>query len=281
MGIENLMEKILDRALSDHRIRLVMLNGSRANLNGDIDAMSDLDIVYYVNDFESIVNDQSFFTSLGDILISQEKHEQLFPEKSIFLGYIYMMQFKDGTRLDLSVVSVDDLDESIQEKDYYKILLDKDNRLNNISLPNRDVFTISKPSAEYFQATVKQFYWVSLYVIKGVKREMYPYAIQHLDILREALEAMISWYIGCTFDWNKELGKAGKYYREYLSKDEYDLYITSYALANKASIYGALSNMMRLFKTMSDGVSKKLKFDKKVSHEEIVNYLEEQSEFIY
>ncbi len=279
MSVDNLLKKVLDRALEDDRIRVVMLNGSRANLKGDIDAMSDVDIVYYVSDYESIIKEHAFFTSFGDVLISQEKSEQLFPEISTFLGYIYMMQFKDGTRLDLSVVSVNDLNESIQSKDYYKVLLDKDSRTESMVLPNTDVFTISKPSKAYFQAAVKQFYWVSVYVIKGVNRKMYPYAVKHLDILREALEAMISWYIGCTNDWNIELGKAGRHYAKYLSEEQYALYIESFALANKASIYKALSNMMRLFKAMNDVVSEAMKYEKKVDHEVIVRYLEEQSDF--
>ena len=274
MKITQLQEKVLQKGKTDKRVRVIILNGSKATINGDNDAYSDLDIVYYVQNYSDIIKDSAFFDTFGEVLISQSKDEQLFPTKSSFSGYIKMMQFKDGTRLDLSIVPIEALEDHIKRPDYYKILLDKDNILSDYSLPNQCVFPIKKPSQPFFDAAVKQFYWISLYVKKGIKRDHYPYAINHLDIMREALEAMISWHIGGTHGWDIELGKAGRKFHQYLPKETYQKYINSYPLANRKSILYALLIMVDLFHEISKSVSELLNYPIQINHQEILNTLE-------
>ena len=270
MVVEKLKERVIKKAKSDSRVRVVMLNGSRANHNGEIDQFSDLDIVYFVNDYIGVLKDNDFFEHFGEVLISQSKEEQLFPQTSDFLGYIKMMQFKDGTRLDLSIVDVNDMEDAIKNKDYYQCLLDKDDYLEGISLPNRSVFTIDKPSEDYFKANVKQFYWLSFYVVKGVERGMYPYAIEHLALMREAFEAMAAWYVGAKFGWEIELGKAGKYLPKYLSKHDYNKYLKTYPLATQNTVYKAMMDLMELFDDYVNCVARKLNYQIGVNHQEIL-----------
>lgn len=272
--IEDLKNRVIKKAQNDPRVRLVMLNGSRANLHGDVDRFSDLDIVYYVVDYESVVNDQHFFDEFENVLISQAKEEQLFPKTSEFLGYIKMMQFSNGTRLDLSIIDVCDLTLSLADKDYYQPLLDKDHRLKGQRLPNQNVFTIDVPTKAYFQANVKEFYWLSLYVMKGLERSMIPYAIEHLSLMRAALEAMLAWSIGVEYGWHIELGKSGKNLPNYLDKEHYQTYLMTYPLAKKASVYESLFTMVNLYRVVSEKVSKHFGYGILVNHQAICEYIQ-------
>ena len=275
----NILDRVIEVAKNDERVRLVMLNGSRAHKNHPIDGYSDFDVVYYVNNVSPFLENHFLLEAFNPILICQTKDDQIFPEVTDFLGYIYMMQFEDGSRLDLSLCSVDDLEENIKEKDYYQLLLDKDYRLNEDFCIDEKVFTISPPTQDYFNAAVKEFYWLSLYVMKGVERTMVPYAIGHLSLMRRCLDAVIEWYIGIQFGWDIEVGKAGKDYDKYLDERYYSNYLKTFPNAEKSAVYDALGTMMLLFFYLSTSVSIYLNYPLQEDYQKIIRYMQKQSTF--
>ena len=68
---KEMMDIIMNKALSDERIRAVTMEGSRANPNAVHDSYSDFDISYYVTDIREFTGDKSWINELGDILIAQ------------------------------------------------------------------------------------------------------------------------------------------------------------------------------------------------------------------
>ena len=276
MKNDHFLDKIIAFASVNHQVRTVVLNGSRANKQANLDDYSDYDITFYVKASETF-NALKLIKELGEIVIMQELSEQLFPEKTKIIGYIYLVQYKDKIRLDLSIVDEKDRRIHLKQKDYRKVLLDKDNY--KIKEDIEGVFTIKKPTQAYFDACVKNFYWVSLYVAKGLMRNHLLYAYEHLSIMRTSLNAMIEWFIGNNHNFDIEVGKCGQKYQDYLPKDYYLMYLDTFTRLTKEDLFKALDKMLKLFYMLSDDCSKKLSYPLKVSYEDITAYLKDYSIF--
>ena len=104
------MKQILDFANSEDRVRAVMLNGSRVNPNAPKDIMQDYDIVFFITDIEDLSYkiDQSWISAFGELVIMQQND---FEDGA----YIFLMQFKDGIRIDLSFQDIRRIEESVRE----------------------------------------------------------------------------------------------------------------------------------------------------------------------
>ena len=57
---EEIKRLIIDVAKNDDRVRAVLLNGSRANDKISPDKYQDFDIVYIVNDIESLISNKTW-----------------------------------------------------------------------------------------------------------------------------------------------------------------------------------------------------------------------------
>jgi aminoglycoside 6-adenylyltransferase len=57
---DEIKKLITDKAISDSRIRAVLLNGSRANPNVAADKFQDFDVVYIVTEIGSFISDHNW-----------------------------------------------------------------------------------------------------------------------------------------------------------------------------------------------------------------------------
>lgn len=77
-----LMERILAYAKRDDRIRIVTLEGSRANRNVPEDDLQDYDITYFVTELDPFVQNENWLQSFGEIIIMQKPEDmELFPRR--------------------------------------------------------------------------------------------------------------------------------------------------------------------------------------------------------
>ena len=115
---QQVIKQLLDFANDDERIRAVALNGSRVNPNAPKDIMQDYDVVFYITDIEDerYKRNRDWIKEFGELVILQQND---FEE-----GYIFLMQFKDGVRIDLSFADMKETGKN--EDSLIKGLLDKD-----------------------------------------------------------------------------------------------------------------------------------------------------------
>ena len=142
---------ITDIAISDDRIRAVLLNGSRANANVVPDKYQDFDIVYVVTDIESFTSDHGWTNIFGDILIRQLPDEMDVgkePGASENSGFAYLMLFKDGNRIDLTLFPKDKLKSNFHTDSLTIVWLDKDNIFANIDKSSDADYLVKRPSRE-------------------------------------------------------------------------------------------------------------------------------------
>jgi aminoglycoside 6-adenylyltransferase len=94
---QEMMNIILSIAEQDERIRIVTLEGSRANINIPKDEFQDYDITYFVSDMESFISNDDWLNQFGNIIMMQKPEDmELFPpeEKGIHILCFLMIIIK-------------------------------------------------------------------------------------------------------------------------------------------------------------------------------------------
>ncbi len=284
MRTENEIKNLLlDFAREDDRIRAVILNGSRANLNIKPDKYQDFDVVFIVNHIESFISDAHWTDILGEIVIRQLPYEMTYgetvePDVERKNGYTYLMQFKDGNRIDLTLFPLEFLESNYKADSLTIVWLDKDGLFREIPDSNDSDYHIRKPSEKEFLDTCNEFWWVSTYIAKGLLRKEITYAKETLEIyVRPMFMKMIEWKIGCDNDFSVSFGKGGKQMKQFLPKDLYERILQTYSDADLESNWKSLFVMTDLFTSFSKEVAEKLNFDINLPEQKnTVDYLQEK-----
>lgn len=213
----------MNKAIKDDRIRAVTMDGSRANKNAVHDEYSDFDIVYFVTDVREFTKDKSWINYFGDVLIVQypeDYYKQPYNYNS-HDTFVYLIQFTDGNRIDLSIVDIRNIEIEKDNDEPRIVLLNKDNFKELILIDNEKAFYIKAPTRLEFYNTCNQFRWLSLYISKGLCREEFYYARYAYDnLIMDMFMKMLNWRIGIEHDFNVTTGHYNKYFKRFLSADE-------------------------------------------------------------
>lgn len=269
-----MMKLILDVAKNDKRIRLVTLEGSRANKNVPRDKFQDFDISYFVTDIDSFKSSDEWLNQFGKRIMMQKPEDmELFPPE---LGnwFSYLMLFADEHKIDLTLIPIDELEQYLSESDgLVKLLLDKDSEINKKMDPNDEKYHIKKPSAGEFDDCCNEFWMVSTYVVKGLARNEILFAIDHLnDIARPNLLRMMAWNIGIETDFSLSVGKNYKYIQKYLDINDWEKLLNTYAENSYENMWQSLFDCYDLFRKYSKLVAHNLKYDYPDYDERITGY---------
>jgi aminoglycoside 6-adenylyltransferase len=266
-----MLDLILDTAKRDERVRAVIMNGSKINPNAPKDFFQDYDVVYIVTEKDSFLADPGWIKVFGELMILQLPDEMSDPPPEGTDYYAYLMQFADGIRIDLSLYPVSKLDK-LEHDSLTLTLLDKDGILPNFPPPNDSTYIPNPPTARAFFDCTNEFWWVSLYVAKGLWRQEIVYAKHMLDLyVREELMKMLNWYVGMKTDFQKSPGKLGKYLEKYLEPELWELLMHTYSDADYEHTWQALITMGELFRRVAIPVAQHFSFDYLYSEDERVS----------
>ncbi|MDF9824257.1 aminoglycoside 6-adenylyltransferase [Breznakia sp. PF5-3] len=253
---------ILDVAKKDSRIRIVAMNGSRVNKKAVKDEFQDYDIVYLVDNINAFIDDQSWIDVFGKRIIMQTPEAmQSFP-KSFPGWFTYLMLFEDGNRIDLLLVPISDLQKYLAFDPLIEILLDKDNQIKEIPISSDDKYQVKKPTEIQYIECCNEFWWITTYVVKGIKRNEFFYASKHIQwILQEQLLLMLSWNVGIDYEFEINVGNMYKYLQRYLEPEIYERVKACYDIRDIEHCERALLLLMELFRETSKRVGKEMMFD--------------------
>lgn len=273
---QEMMELLLGYARSDERIRLVTMEGSRTNVNISPDQFQDYDISYFVTEMDSYKADDAWLDVFGKRLIMQKPEDmELFPP-TLGNWFSYLMLFEDGTRIDLKLVPVDEVEDYFAKSDgLVKVLLDKDSLVRQEVIPTDQKYWIRKPTAREFDDCCNEFWWVVTYVVKGLARQEFLYAADHLNgIVRPNLLRMMGWMIGTERGFTFSLGKNYKFIDRYLPSEDWQKLMSTYAMHGYAELWQSLFTCCELFRDYSQSVCRKLGYSYPDYDEAITRYTE-------
>lgn len=271
---QEMMNLLISFAKNDNRIRLVTLEGSRANKNIPRDTFQDYDISYFVTDMESFKKDDEWLNVFGERLIMQKPEDmELFPPE---LGgwFSYLMLFEDRNRIDLKLIPINEVENYFINSDgLVEVLLDKDELVKGGVIPNDQKYWIKRPTAREFDDCCNEFWWVSTYVVKGLARREILFAVDHLhEIVRSNLLRMMSWQIGLEKGFNFSVGKNYKYINHYLPKEDWDSLLTTYGESGYPNMWRSLFTCYELFRKYSKSAAESLGYKYPNYDEAITKY---------
>jgi aminoglycoside 6-adenylyltransferase len=258
---QEMLELILDTAKKDERIRAVIMNGSRANPNAPRDPFQDFDIVYIVTDVAPFRHNYEWLKRFGEIMIMQMPEDMQDPPPSNDSSFAYLMQFTDGNRIDLGIYPLARLAE-LEEDSLSLLLLDKDGLIEPFAPASESGYFPRPPTAKAFADCCNEFWWVCPYVAKGLWREEITYAKYMQDhFVRDQLMKMITWSIGVRTQFSRNPGKFGKYLKQYLEPELWEMLQKTYADASYGNTWEALDAMCGLFRITAIRIAEHFGFD--------------------
>ncbi len=239
MRTENeVLDQLLDFANNEDKVRAVLWNGSRVNPNVKKDIFCDYDVVFSVVDPDCYLENQDWISRFGDLVIRQQNDCMVGGKNA----YIFLMQFTDGVRIDLSFHSIEVITESVYRDSLIKVLLDKDKRIPLLDAPNESIYYVKKPSGQEFAKVMNNAWWIQTYVAKGIWRGELPLVKWMFEgILMDCLIKLLSWQVGLEKDWQVNVGKCGRWLKKYLPSDIYGEFVTIYPGTGDEGIWQALA----------------------------------------
>ena len=265
---KQIYDTILNFAKADERIRMVTLEGSRTNINISPDDFQDFDVTFFVTDMHSFTNDDKWLDVFGERLILQKPEDmELFPAEE--KGFSYLMLFTDDIKIDLTLLPLDLIDEYFVWDKLVKLLLDKDNRIEQPPVSTDIDYHLRPPTKRMFDDCCNEFWNTVPYVVKGLCRKEILFAIDHMnDIVRKELLRMISWRVGLEKGFHFSLGKNFKFLRRDLPEKFWQRLMSTYKMDSYT-----LEECMSLFRNVSAEVARRLDCPYPPYDEKISNYV--------
>ncbi|AZN42362.1 aminoglycoside 6-adenylyltransferase [Paenibacillus albus] len=257
---QEMMKLLLDFAIDDDRIRIVMLEGSRTNKAIAPDEFQDYDISYFVTDMDAFKANDQWLSVFGKCIMMQKPEDmELFPPE---LGnwFSYLMLFEDGTKVDLTLIPLNEIGEYLAGSDgLAQLLLDKDALIKSEVIATDRQYWIQKPSAREFDDCCNEFWMVSTYVVKGLARKEILFAIDHLHgIARPNLLRMMAWSVGLEHGFTFSVGKNYKFIDRYLPTCDWDKLLSTYSENGYEEMWQSLFACYELFRSYAGRVSESL-----------------------
>jgi len=268
MRTETEMMDLIVQIAETLQVEAVALSGSRTTPDSLKDEFQDYDVVYIVENLEDLISDLSWLDQFGMRLIEQKN----------VLGHrrLYLMLFEDGNRIDLTLCPKEHMQEWVDSEAGFKVLKD-DAGLFDMYQPNSNRYWTYPPTEEEFAASCNEFWWVSAYVVKAIRRSQLIYATDHLyGICQQELLKVLAWQV--TSDRGAvDIGKNYKYLFHYLPAEQEKEFSALLDLSSIEKIKQSLFVTMKLFDCEAQELAKKMGFnyDREVA-EKMMAYAEER-----
>lgn len=268
MRTETEMMDLIVQIAETLQVEAVALSGSRTTPDSLKDEFQDYDVVYIVENLEDLISNLSWLDQFGMRLIEQQN----------VLGHrrLYLMLFEDGNRIDLTLCPKEHMQEWVDSEAGFKVLKD-DAGLFDMYQPNSNRYWTYPPTEEEFAASCNEFWWVSAYVVKAIRRSQLIYATDHLyGICQQELLKVLAWQV--TSDRGAvDIGKNYKYLFHYLPAEKEKEFSALLDLSSIEKVGQSLFATMKLFDGEAQELAQKMGFtyDKEVA-ERMISYAKEK-----
>jgi len=239
---QQMLAQILSFAHDHEDVRAVVMNGSRVNPNAPKDIFCDYDVVFYVTKPRHFLEERGWIEYFGKLIILQQND---FVDHGVE-GFIFLMLFSDGVRIDLSFAALAEL-AYVAEDSLAVVLLDKDQRIPVLPPPSDSGYFTPKPSPKEFAEAINEIFWCSNNIAKGIWRDELPYAKAMYDVVvREPILQLLAWYAAMQHGWKLNTGKFVRRLKYHLPPEIWEAYLKTYAGVGYPETWQALFEALAL-----------------------------------
>ncbi len=231
-------------------LKIFAMNGSKVNQNIHPDKFQDYDVVFFTDNLDKYKKESTFLNQFGDPLIvtvPDEKghinHGLTFPEKD---GYIYLAQYKDGTRIDMQFLLLSKLADYLTSDSLTKIIGDKEQLIKNSLIASDQDYWQRQPDRAEIEYAIKEFWWQFNNSLKATLRNDFLYAQNNINLTREELIRLITWVVAQENGLNRSYGKASTQILPLLKVSEQEQLKKTFNTSSNENIYIALKKMGQL-----------------------------------
>ncbi len=256
-----MMDLINNFIATDPNIRAAILNGSRANPNAERDFFQDYDVCCFVKDVAPYRTDRTFIEQFGELMIVQTPEDMDDPPPSKDGAYGYLMQFTDGTRIDLGFRPAESL-RGMTHESLTVVLVDKDGILPDLPPSSDRDFLLKEPTRKSFDDCCNEFWWVSPYVAKALWREELVNAKSLIEKeTRAQLMKMVNWYFGIKTGFKRSPGKESKQVKSVIEPHLWMKLEATYAGPDFEATWDSILTMGDLFRMTAKHVAESYGFE--------------------
>ena len=249
-------------------VEAIALSGSRTNPRAPKDEFQDYDVVYIVENLNDLLSDLSWLDQFGMRLIEQHN----------VLGHrrLYLMLFEDGNRIDLTLCPKEYIQEWVDSEANFEVIKD-DKGLFDSYIPSPKRYWTCPPIEEEFAASCNEFWWVSTYVVKAIRRNQLIYATDHLyGICQQELLKILAWKVASD-KGAVDIGKNYKYLFHYLTVQKEQEFSALLDLSSLEKVSQSLFATMNIFDREAQSLAQKMGFDYDLKvAEKMMAYAEEK-----
>jgi aminoglycoside 6-adenylyltransferase len=172
-------------------------------------------------------------------------------------GYTRLTLFKDGFKLDFGFQDIR-LAKYANDMPLYRVYVDKDNVIPAPEVIDEQKFYVKAPTQEEFDQVLADFFFDTSYVVKSIYREELFFQKYMFGILHKKIYDLVRWYIGTKHDFKVNTGSMGRYFKRYLTTEEWQLLERTYSGPCVESNVRALLTMFELVRYLGKQVSEYL-----------------------
>lgn len=262
-----LFDTLLDFAAADERVRLVWLNGSRVDPAARHDAWMDFDTVYGVTDFAALADPDNcgWIDRFGPRVIWQTPDASALFEAAPAGRFAWLLQFANGQRVDLTIYDLlrdgaggvaARAAAGLGGDSLTALLVDKDGLIADPPTPHDGDYLALPPTARSWRDSCNEFWWVTVYVAKGLARSDWWYAADLIaNVLRAELLRQLTWRVLLERGESFNPGKAHTHLFRLLPPGDRDLVWRTGALGSPAAVYEAFVSVLDAFRAVSRQVA--------------------------
>ena len=250
------------------QVEAVAMSGSRTDTKAPKDEFQDYDVVFVVDDLDTLTSNLAWLDQFGKRII--EQHNVLGNRR------LYLMLFEDGNRIDLTICPKNHIQEWVDSEADFTVLRD-DKGLFEAYQPNSKRYWTYPPTEEEFASSCNEFWWVSTYVVKGIRRNQLIYATDHLyGICQQELLKIFAWQV-VSDRGTVDIGKNYKYLFHYLPAEKEKEFSALLNLSSIEKVSQSLFATMNVFNREAQSLAQKLGFayDQEVAVK-MMTYVEER-----
>lgn len=246
----DIMQKLMDFFDSNDDLKIFSMNGSRVNPTITPDIFQDYDVVFFTDSIAKYKKDTAFLSAFGEVLLMTEpdddtwaNEERLYPNGE---GYTYLVQFKNGERIDFQFLTLPLLKNYLHENRLTKIIGDKEGLVAEEIIPTDQDYWQEQPEKNQIRYSIKEFWWQFNNTLKAICRKEFLLAQFYLTLTREELIHILTWQVSIQEGLTKNYGKKNDLIFQYLDRATADLLRSTFDTHNEAAMLTSLKDMGNL-----------------------------------